>query len=281
MPNKYLDSVGLAEYTTLIKTALDDKADLASPALTGTPTAPTPTAGDNSTKVATTAFVNTKAGNYLLLTGGSITGNLSVSGTITGNVTGTASGNLPLSGGTVNGDLTLYNTGTNTRLFIGYSTTDKFTVGVVGSGTDAGVGLLSKQGSFSDSLLILKNGTNSTNPSFQLTAGDGTTAFSLIGKPNGDLKWAGKEIERVDSSGSNYIRYVSGLQICWGSNSNIGTGGTVITFPVSFVDSNSLCYVSGSAGTALTYNQRTTTSFKVYATSNSQTLTWLAVGKWK
>src|SRR5262249_48839344 len=33
-------------------------APLASPALTGTPTAPTPTAGDSSTKIATTAFVN-------------------------------------------------------------------------------------------------------------------------------------------------------------------------------------------------------------------------------
>ena len=32
-------------------------APLASPALTGTPTAPTPAAGDNSTKIATTAFV--------------------------------------------------------------------------------------------------------------------------------------------------------------------------------------------------------------------------------
>jgi hypothetical protein len=33
------------------------KAPLASPAFTGTPTAPTPAAGDNSTKIATTAFV--------------------------------------------------------------------------------------------------------------------------------------------------------------------------------------------------------------------------------
>jgi hypothetical protein len=36
---------------------------LASAALTGTPTAPTPTTGDNSTKVATTAFVETAATN--------------------------------------------------------------------------------------------------------------------------------------------------------------------------------------------------------------------------
>lgn len=36
---------------------IDEKADIASPAFTGTPTAPTPTAGDDSTKIATTAFV--------------------------------------------------------------------------------------------------------------------------------------------------------------------------------------------------------------------------------
>lgn len=38
-------------------TDLADYAPLASPDLTGTPTAPTPTAGDDSTKIATTAFV--------------------------------------------------------------------------------------------------------------------------------------------------------------------------------------------------------------------------------
>lgn len=39
------------------QTALDLKAPLASPSLTGTPTAPTATTGDNSTKLATTEFV--------------------------------------------------------------------------------------------------------------------------------------------------------------------------------------------------------------------------------
>jgi hypothetical protein len=39
------------------------KANLASPALTGTPTAPTPTAGDNTTQVATTEFVNSEISN--------------------------------------------------------------------------------------------------------------------------------------------------------------------------------------------------------------------------
>lgn len=43
--------------STAQQTALDLKANLASPALTGNPTAPTQTAGNNSTRLASTAFV--------------------------------------------------------------------------------------------------------------------------------------------------------------------------------------------------------------------------------
>ena len=48
----YLDGV-----TSAIQTQLDAKAPLASPALTGTPTAPTANSGTNTTQIATTAFV--------------------------------------------------------------------------------------------------------------------------------------------------------------------------------------------------------------------------------
>jgi len=41
----------------VVKAAVDSKANLDSPTFTGTPTAPTPTSGDDSTKIATTAFV--------------------------------------------------------------------------------------------------------------------------------------------------------------------------------------------------------------------------------
>lgn len=58
---------GSAAVGTATKMAREDhvhptdttRAPLASPALTGTPTAPTPSAGDNSTRLATTAFVKT------------------------------------------------------------------------------------------------------------------------------------------------------------------------------------------------------------------------------
>ncbi len=45
--------------STATQSALDLKANIASPALTGIPTAPTPADGTNTTQIATTAFVNT------------------------------------------------------------------------------------------------------------------------------------------------------------------------------------------------------------------------------
>ena len=52
--------------STATQTALDDKADLASPSLTGTPTAPTPAQSDDSTQIATTAFVQSNLTASLL-----------------------------------------------------------------------------------------------------------------------------------------------------------------------------------------------------------------------
>jgi hypothetical protein len=67
-----------------LQTAVNTKADLASPALTGVPTAPTATAGTNTTQLATTAFVTTVANSLgtmssqnataVAITGGAITG---------------------------------------------------------------------------------------------------------------------------------------------------------------------------------------------------------------
>ena len=55
-----INSLDGASSTETMQAQMDDKAPLASPALTGTPTAPTPTAGDSSTQIATTAFVGTQ-----------------------------------------------------------------------------------------------------------------------------------------------------------------------------------------------------------------------------
>lgn len=53
------------------------KANLAGPAFTGVPTAPTAAPGTNTTQLATTAFVQAAAGNYVLKTGDTMSGGLS------------------------------------------------------------------------------------------------------------------------------------------------------------------------------------------------------------
>ncbi len=53
-------------FSTTINNALALKAPLSSPALTGTPTAPTAAQSVNNTQIATTAFVKAKQGDYLV-----------------------------------------------------------------------------------------------------------------------------------------------------------------------------------------------------------------------
>lgn len=73
---KTLLGITQADVTNLT-TDLAAKAPLASPAFTGTPTAPTPATGDNSTKIATTGFV--KAQNYIGA-GGALTSGATIEG---------------------------------------------------------------------------------------------------------------------------------------------------------------------------------------------------------
>ena len=76
----YVDGV-----TSAIQTQLDSKAPLASPALTGTPTAPTASVSTDSTQVATTAFVQDVAALHASLSGASFTGAVDVDDTFTAN----------------------------------------------------------------------------------------------------------------------------------------------------------------------------------------------------
>jgi hypothetical protein len=61
----YMDQATLG---TALAADLANKANIASPAFTGTPTAPTPTSNDNSTKIATTAFVQAATSGIALQT---------------------------------------------------------------------------------------------------------------------------------------------------------------------------------------------------------------------
>jgi hypothetical protein len=125
---------------TTLSIDLSAYAPLASPTFTGNPQAPTPTAGDNDTSIATTAFVVTKAGNYLPLTGGILTGNLTISSAgalivqSTTDSTSSSTGALTVAGGlgvggaiNASSDITSYRAATPTTgaYFFG-NTTQKY-----------------------------------------------------------------------------------------------------------------------------------------------------------
>jgi len=68
--------------------SLASAAPLASPTFTGTVTVPTPAANDNTTKAATTAYVQTELGDYATLAAPALTGNATaVNLTLSGNLT--------------------------------------------------------------------------------------------------------------------------------------------------------------------------------------------------
>ena len=83
-PNKIVKGAEIDDEFANIQTAVNSKADLLSPTLTGTPLAPTATAGTNTTQIATTAYVINERTATATLT------NKTITGTFTGSLTGNA-----------------------------------------------------------------------------------------------------------------------------------------------------------------------------------------------
>lgn len=146
--------------------------------------------------------LNANNGTYTKTLKGTATGNLTWDGNVSatafiGNLTGIASGNLPLSGGTVTGNITIDND--NAKTIYTDANIGSSAFGFVGDVDDYGTAVLSKTGSFNDSLLIVRSSEQSTDPRFQLRAGNGTTTKDLVGKPNGTLTWDGDDIALAEN----------------------------------------------------------------------------------
>ena len=195
---------------------------------------------------------------------GDLTGNADTATNATndGNGNEIATTYLPLSGGTVSGTVT-------------------FSIGTALRRSNEN-GLLVITGGFSGGATITLSGKERTTATgeFQLTADNGTTNKTLKGSPDGTLTWDGKEIERVNASGSNYIRYDSGFQICWGSAS-ASSSGAAVTFGAAF-SANPRVFVTNSLNVHAYYGNLSTTGATLY---NNQTYAancnYLAIGYWK
>ena len=83
----------------------------------------------------------------------------------------------------------------------------------------------------------------------------------------------------VYTSGTYYVRYTDGTQICW------GTGMNRVSFPVAFANANYSCIGSLQTqypdGKNLGFTSKTTTSMYINVSGSRENVNWIAYGRWK
>lgn len=83
----------------------------------------------------------------------------------------------------------------------------------------------------------------------------------------------------VYTSGTYYVRYTDGTQICWGTHIDR------VTFPVAFANANYSCIGSLQAqypdGKNFGFTSKTTTSMYINVSGSWEYVNWVAYGRWK
>lgn len=91
----------------------------------------------------------------------------------------------------------------------------------------------------------------------------------------------------VYTSGTYYVRYTDGTQICWGSKDRLPSYDDTITLPIAFANTNysvlTSIFTEYVLSEAITYtiSKKTTTQFRLTPTKNGYGATWVAFGRWK
>lgn len=115
----------------------------------------------------------------------------------------TAAAYLPLSGGTLRGNLNFSTTSTYIEKTNTNGTLAIYAGNNIGTGAE----------------IVLYGKDYASSPGeFQIRAKDGINSKVLRGYPNGTLTWVGKNIavvDSVDTTTNGYIRFTNGLQIVW------------------------------------------------------------------
>lgn len=83
----------------------------------------------------------------------------------------------------------------------------------------------------------------------------------------------------VYTSGTYYVRYTDGTQICW------GTSIDRVYFPVAFANANYSCIGSPQTrypeNTSFGFTDKTTTSMYITVSGSREHVNWIAYGRWK
>lgn len=190
---------------------------------------------------------------------------------------------LPLSGGTMSGNL--------------FGSTELFIIGNSAPNTDAYTGLYGANSYNNGASVFVYGKDNSTGGGrFDVHAFDGTNRSILIGTPSGSLSWNGKEVDRVNASGTGYIRYENGWQLCYQTvivPANTTNGVKIFTYPMPFVSGTSiqatpLGVADSKLITLVSALSRSSTEFQIQVATPTNTVPTydtyvyvLSVGSWK
>jgi len=117
----------------------------------------------------------------------------------------------------------------------------------------------------------------------------GDEAIAGVKNFSGTLQAGGYPVEAVVKSGAGYIRYSSGLQICWGRvkvNGPISSTNTKVTFPVAFKQTPAVLTTANAnyLGNSVMVGWETAKSFTIGTTSTAPAVgetSWFAIGYWK
>ena len=197
-----------------------------------------------------------------------------ISGKISDEVTRSDNKYLPFSGGTMTGSLTLHNSG-NALIWNSPSNIQAL---LNASNHECSIDLHPSNNTYTGTYFQVWSDKLS-KPILQCYTDNCNVTI-----PNGNLTVGGKEVDRINSKGSNsngdYIRYENGIQICWGGFANVSVPRT-ITYSLAF---KSIPAVGLDRGNMMCGNWQTTgcnISMVAGGTANGQYLKWIAIGYWK
>ena len=238
--------------TTLGGYGITDAAPLASPGLTGNPTAPTPAQFDNDLSLVNSAFVQRALGSYSGATdvangsgadANSIGKNLNI---------GAGGSYLPSTVGIPNGSVLHYkNTGTGTHTLSRVGTDQISCDGTTRTTIDVGQG--------DDLTLVRVN---------NIWIGSGSAA----------LKYTSGFASSLANSG--YQKLPSGLIVQWGT-AQASVAGTPVTFPISFPSQQFAVLTGGASGAGFIYSLGQGLSGFTFHVSAGSTANhfWMAIGR--
>lgn len=143
---------------------------------------------------------------------------------------------------------------------------------------------------------LMLNGVNygTTLGAFTLHAHDGTNRSVLAGYSDGSLKLNSGTIDSIlefggDYTTSSYLKYNSGVLICWGTVNVANNAATTVTIPHEYCTTGYNVQLTRFASSTTQTSDapvftrnKTNTSFEIYTIFNTSTAcSFLTIGRWK